>query len=171
MDRGYFIIAVYCLICEHYHALQGASSLRRGGFDPMFRSIPGHRLHIGDVTFANLCISIISRQPLWRRSSACYRRAEPPVRGRYDPPRGRWAMPTAVIDSLRTDASTTDSAEVASDSCSAWLSARRQTLWEACRRSRRRTGSSPDNTPSRTGRFYGTMLASDISRHAPSVPL
>jgi Transposase DDE domain len=34
MDRDDFIITVYCLVCEHYHALQGASSLRRGGFDP-----------------------------------------------------------------------------------------------------------------------------------------
>ena len=31
MDRDDFIITVYCLVCEHYHALQGASSLRRGG--------------------------------------------------------------------------------------------------------------------------------------------
>jgi len=34
MDRDDFIIAVYCLVCEHYQALPGASVLRRGGFDP-----------------------------------------------------------------------------------------------------------------------------------------
>ena len=34
MDRDDFIITVYCLVCEHYQALQGTSSLRRGGFDP-----------------------------------------------------------------------------------------------------------------------------------------
>jgi hypothetical protein len=34
MDRDDFIITVSCLLCEHYHALQDASSLRRGGFDP-----------------------------------------------------------------------------------------------------------------------------------------
>ena len=79
-------------------------------------------------------------------------------------------MPTAVIDSLRTDASATDGAEVVSASCSVWLSARRRTLWEACRRRRRRTGSSPDSTPSRTASVYGMLVASDISRHAPSIP-
>ena len=79
-------------------------------------------------------------------------------------------MPTAVIDSLRTDASATDGAEVASASCSAWLSARRQTLWEACRRRLRRTGSSSDGVPSRTASVYGMLVASDISRHAPSIP-
>jgi len=79
-------------------------------------------------------------------------------------------MPTAVIDSLRTDTSATAGAEVAPASCSACLSARRQTLWEACRRRLRRTGSSSDSTPSRTGSFYGMLVASDISRHAPSVP-
>jgi hypothetical protein len=80
-------------------------------------------------------------------------------------------MPTAVIDSLRTDASATGGVEVASASCSTWLSARRQTLWEACRRWRHRTGSSSDRTLSRTASFYGMLVASDISRHAPSVPL
>ena len=79
-------------------------------------------------------------------------------------------MPTAVIDSLRTDASATDSAEVASASCPTWLSARQQTLWEACRKRLRRTGSFSDGRPSRTTSFYGMLVASDISRHAPSVP-
>jgi hypothetical protein len=79
-------------------------------------------------------------------------------------------MPTAVIDSLKTDASATDGAEVASASCFTWLSARRQTLWEACTRRLCRTGSSSDNTLSRTASFYGMLVTSDISRHAPSVP-
>jgi hypothetical protein len=79
-------------------------------------------------------------------------------------------MPTAIIDSPRTDTSVTDAAEVVSASCSIWWSARRQTLWEACRRRRRRTGSSSDRLPSRTASFYGMLVASDISRHAPSVP-
>jgi len=79
-------------------------------------------------------------------------------------------MLTAVIDSLRIDASITDSAKVTPASCSAWLSARQRMLWEACRRRRRRTGSSSDSTPSRTGSIYGMLVASDVSRHAPSVP-
>jgi hypothetical protein len=79
-------------------------------------------------------------------------------------------MPTAVIDSLRTDTSATNGAEVASASCSAWLSARRQTLWEVCRRRRRRTDSSSDRMPSRIASVYGMLVASDVSRHAPSVP-
>ena len=79
-------------------------------------------------------------------------------------------MPTAVIDSLRTDASATDGAEIATASCSTWLSARQQTLWEACWR-RHRPGSSPDSVLSRNGSFYGMLVASDISRHAPIVPL
>jgi hypothetical protein len=79
-------------------------------------------------------------------------------------------MPTAVIDSLRTDTSDTNGAEVTSASCSTWWSARRQTLWEACGRKLRRTGSFSGNWPSRTASFYGMLVASDISRHAPSVP-
>jgi hypothetical protein len=78
-------------------------------------------------------------------------------------------MLTAVIDSLRTDASATDGAETAAASGPAWLSARRQTLRGACRR-RRYTGLSSDSTPSRTASFYGMLVASDISRHAPSMP-
>ena len=78
-------------------------------------------------------------------------------------------MLTAVIDSLRTDTSATHGAEVTSASCSTWWSARRQTLGKVCRR-RRRTGLSSDSMPSRTASFYGMLVASDISRHAPSVP-
>jgi hypothetical protein len=78
-------------------------------------------------------------------------------------------MPTAIIDSPRTDASAMDGAEVAPASGSTWLSARRQTLWEACRR--HRTGSSSDSLSSQHGSFYGMLVASDISRHAPSMPL
>jgi hypothetical protein len=79
-------------------------------------------------------------------------------------------MLTAVIDSLRTDTSATNVAEVTSASCSNSWSARRQTLWEACRRRWRRTGLSSGSMPSRTASFYGMLVASDISRHAPSVP-
>jgi hypothetical protein len=79
-------------------------------------------------------------------------------------------MPTAVIDSLRTDASATDGAAVTSASCSARLSARRQTLWEACRRRLPCIGSSSDSMPSRTGSVHGMLVASDVSRHTPSVP-
>jgi hypothetical protein len=79
-------------------------------------------------------------------------------------------MPTAVIDSLRTDTNATHGAEIAPASCSAWLSARRRALWEACRRRLRRTGSCSDSMPSRTASVYGMLVASDVSRHAPSVP-
>jgi hypothetical protein len=34
MDRDAVIITGYGRVCEPYHALQGASSLRRGGFAP-----------------------------------------------------------------------------------------------------------------------------------------
>jgi hypothetical protein len=146
------------------------ADIQHGIWDLVSRGIPGHRLYISDVTFTDLCICIISSQPLWRRSSVCYRRDEQPARGCQDIPRGRWVMPTAVIDSLRTDASATHGAEVTSASCSTWWSARRQTLGKACRRRRRRIGSFSDSTPSRTASFYGMLVASDISRHAPSVP-
>jgi hypothetical protein len=79
-------------------------------------------------------------------------------------------MPTAVIDSLRTDTSATNGAEATLASGSTSWSARRQTLREACRRRWRRTGLSSDSMPSRTASFYGMLVASDISRHAPSVP-
>ena len=79
-------------------------------------------------------------------------------------------MPTVIIASLRTDASATDGVEVSHAACSTWLSATRQTLWEACRRRLRRTGSSPGSTPSRTASLYSMLVASDVSRHAFSVP-
>ena len=34
MDRYDFIITVYCLVCEHYQAIQAAHPVRRGGFPP-----------------------------------------------------------------------------------------------------------------------------------------
>lgn len=34
MDRDYFIIAVYCLVCEHYQFLTRRERLRHGGFAP-----------------------------------------------------------------------------------------------------------------------------------------
>lgn len=34
MDRDYFIIVVYCLVCEHYQAIVGEHPLRRRGFQP-----------------------------------------------------------------------------------------------------------------------------------------
>jgi hypothetical protein len=34
MDRDYFIITVYCLVCEQYQALVGTHRLRHGGCDP-----------------------------------------------------------------------------------------------------------------------------------------
>ncbi len=34
MDRDEFIIAVYCLVCEHYRAIKDLYPLRRGGFEP-----------------------------------------------------------------------------------------------------------------------------------------
>lgn len=34
MDRDYFIIAVYCLVCDHYQSLATHLRLRRGGFAP-----------------------------------------------------------------------------------------------------------------------------------------
>src|SRR6516164_5058789 len=34
MDRDTFIIAVYCVVVEHYHTLTAQRSLRRGGFSP-----------------------------------------------------------------------------------------------------------------------------------------
>jgi hypothetical protein len=79
-------------------------------------------------------------------------------------------MPTAVIDSLRTDVSTTTGVEgvLASDSISP--STARWTLWETCRRRLRRTGSTSASTPVRPASFSGMLVASDVSRHAPSMP-
>ncbi len=34
MDRDHFIIAVYCLVCEHYRAIAAGGRIRRGGFAP-----------------------------------------------------------------------------------------------------------------------------------------
>ncbi len=34
MDREHFIIAVYCLICEHHQARTQRCRLRRAGFAP-----------------------------------------------------------------------------------------------------------------------------------------
>jgi hypothetical protein len=34
MDREYFIILVYCLVCEHYRAVIANHSLRQRGFAP-----------------------------------------------------------------------------------------------------------------------------------------
>lgn len=34
MDREYFIIAVYCLVCDHYRVIAARFPLRRGGFAP-----------------------------------------------------------------------------------------------------------------------------------------
>jgi len=34
MDRDHFIIAVYCVVCEHYRAVDTRQSIRRGGFAP-----------------------------------------------------------------------------------------------------------------------------------------
>ena len=39
----------------------------RGVWDLAFRGISDHGLHMGDVTFADLCISMISDQHLRRR--------------------------------------------------------------------------------------------------------
>jgi hypothetical protein len=79
-------------------------------------------------------------------------------------------MPTAVIDSLRTDVSATAGVEdvLASDSISP--STTRWTLREACRRRLRRTGSTSASTPVGSASFSGMLVASDVSRHAPSMP-
>lgn len=34
MDRDYFIIAVYCLVCDHYRVVAAQVPIRRGGFAP-----------------------------------------------------------------------------------------------------------------------------------------
>jgi len=34
MDRDHFIIAVYCLVCEHYPASTTCQRVRGGGFAP-----------------------------------------------------------------------------------------------------------------------------------------
>jgi hypothetical protein len=34
MDRDYFIIAVYCLVCDYYQAIAAQCAMRRGGFAP-----------------------------------------------------------------------------------------------------------------------------------------
>ena len=34
MDRDYFIIMVYCLVCEHYQAIVSKRRLRQRGFAP-----------------------------------------------------------------------------------------------------------------------------------------
>ena len=79
-------------------------------------------------------------------------------------------MPTAVIDSLGTDASAMDGVEAVLASCSIAPCTRRRTLWETCRRRLRRTGSSSASTPVRPASFSGMLVASDVSRHTPSMP-
>ena len=51
MDWDHFIIIVYYLICEPYHALQGASSLRRGSFDPVLADEEVITMEIGREYF------------------------------------------------------------------------------------------------------------------------
>lgn len=34
MDRDYFIITVYCLVCEQYRAILATRRLRKCGFEP-----------------------------------------------------------------------------------------------------------------------------------------
>jgi len=79
-------------------------------------------------------------------------------------------MPTAVIASQRTHTSVTNSAEIAPPSCSTWLSVTWQTLWAVGRRRLCYTRSFPSGPSSRAAGLYSMLVASDISRHAPSVP-
>ena len=79
-------------------------------------------------------------------------------------------MPTAVIASHRTHPSVTNGAEIAPPSCSTWLSVTLQTLWAVARMIRCCTRSSPGSPSSRAASLYSMLVASDVSRHAPSVP-
>jgi hypothetical protein len=79
-------------------------------------------------------------------------------------------MPTAVIASQRTHSSVTNGVEIAPPSCSTWLAVTWQTLWAVDRRRLCCTHSSPSGPPSRAASLYSILVASDISRHAPSVP-
>jgi hypothetical protein len=36
MNRDYFIIAVYCLACQEYRAIQSQQRIRRAGYAPKF---------------------------------------------------------------------------------------------------------------------------------------
>ena len=78
-------------------------------------------------------------------------------------------MQTAVIASQRTPSSVTNGAEIAPLPCSTWLSVTLQTLWAVGRRLCY-TRSSPSGPSSRAASLYSMLVASDISRHAPSVP-
>ena len=79
-------------------------------------------------------------------------------------------MPTAVIASQRTHTSVTNSAEITPPSYSTWLSVTWQTLWAGGRRRLCCTRSSPSGLSSRAASLYSMLVASDVSRHAFSVP-
>jgi hypothetical protein len=79
-------------------------------------------------------------------------------------------MQTAVIASQRTHSSVTNGVETAPPPCSTWLSVTLQTLWAVGRRRLCCTRSSPSGPSSRAASLYSMLVASDISRHAPSVP-
>ena len=79
-------------------------------------------------------------------------------------------MPTAVIASHRTHTSVTNDAVIAPPACSTWLSVTLQTLWAVARMIRCRTRSSPSSPSARAASLYSMLVASDVSRHAPSMP-
>ena len=79
-------------------------------------------------------------------------------------------MPTVVIASHRTHPSVANGAEIAPPACSTWLSVTLQTLWAVARMLRCCTRSSPGSLSSRGASLYSMLVASDVSRHAPSVP-
>jgi len=80
-------------------------------------------------------------------------------------------MQTAAIASQRTHTSVTNGAKIAPLLCSTWLSVALQMLWVVGKRRRCRTRSSPSGPSSQAASVYSMLVASDISRHAPSVPL
>jgi hypothetical protein len=79
-------------------------------------------------------------------------------------------MPTAVIASQRTHTSVTNGVEIAPSPCSTWRSVTLETLWAVARRRLCCTRSSPGSPSSRAASLYSMLVASDVSRHAPSVP-
>ena len=79
-------------------------------------------------------------------------------------------MPTAVIAAHRTHSSVTNDAVIAPPACSTWLSVTLQTLWAVARMIRCCTRSSLGSPLSRVTSLYSMLVASDVSRHAPSMP-
>ncbi len=51
MNRDYFIIAVYCLVCDHYQAITTQFAMRRGGFAPELTAAEAITIELADKHF------------------------------------------------------------------------------------------------------------------------